>query len=32
MGKRVNIYHKILVITPQILFLLNIGQFLDIDY
>jgi len=32
MGKRVNIFHKILVITPQILFLLIIGQFQDIDF
>ena len=32
MDKRAKIYHKILVITPQILFLLIIGQFQDIDY
>ena len=31
-GKRANIYHKILVISSQILFLLIIGQFQDIDY
>jgi len=32
MGKWAKIYHKILVIDPQILFLLIIGQFQDIDY
>ncbi len=32
MGKWVNNYHKNLVIIPQFLFLLIIGQFQDIDY